>query len=69
MLDEQFIDHEVRLRVNEECIKDLKQSCKDIRQDIKDVMQHVDNKLDSQFKWTIGIMITMFVGLILTKFV
>ncbi len=48
------IDYEVRLRVQEELAKD-----------IRDVMRHIDTKLDSQFKWTIGTIITLFGGIIL----
>ncbi len=50
------VDHETRLRALEEIAKVIKES-----------ISHIDIKMDSQFKWTIGIMVTTFGGLILTK--
>lgn len=59
--EENFIDHEVRVRVVELGIKSL-------RDDIK----HMDIKMDSHFKWVLGtiigqiaLTITLFGGLIL----
>jgi tetrahydromethanopterin S-methyltransferase subunit G len=50
------VDHEVRIRLLEKIAEKI-----DARFD------HLDNKMDNQFKWTIGIIITTFIGLVLTK--
>jgi chaperonin cofactor prefoldin len=52
------IDQEVRIRVLEKIAASLDRR-----------FEHLESKLDSQFKWTIGIMITMFGGLIITKLI
>ena len=59
--NENYIDHEVRIRVVELGITSL-------RDDIK----HIDNKMDSHFKWVLGTIIaqialtaTLFGGIIL----
>jgi len=56
-VDEKLIEHEVRLRVLEEVIKDIRYT-----------LLHIDTKLDSQFKWTIGTIIGLFCGTFLPLF-
>jgi hypothetical protein len=58
MIDEKLIENEVRIRLLEK-----------IAADINATFRHLDIKLDSQFKWTIGIMIAMFGGLIIAKLI
>lgn len=58
MTEEKMIDQKVRIRLLER-----------IAADINSTFRHLDTKLDSQFKWTIGIMITMFGGLIIAKLI
>lgn len=53
---EQYISHEVRIRL-------LEKLC----DRIDSRFEHLESKIDNQFKWTIGIMITMFGGLIISK--
>jgi hypothetical protein len=55
---EHYLDQEVRIRMLEK-----------IAVSIDKRFEHLDNKMDSQFKWTIGIMITMFGSLIITKLI
>lgn len=50
-------DHEIRVRVMEEVSKD-----------IRDVLRHIDTKMDSQFKWTIGTIIALFCGTFMPLF-
>jgi hypothetical protein len=59
----EYVDHEVRIQLVESYIKDMKDSFK-----------HLENKMDSQFKWVIGTffgtivtIIAMFGGVIITK--
>jgi chaperonin cofactor prefoldin len=52
------IETEVRIRLLER-----------IANSIDKRFEHLESKLDSQFKWTVGIMITMFGGLIIAKLV
>lgn len=66
---EGYIDHEVRIRLQDEKHNRLKDYIKNVRDDLRESIRHIDTKLDSQFKWTIGIMITMFGGLIITKLI
>jgi chaperonin cofactor prefoldin len=56
--NENHIDHEVRIRLLEK-----------IAESIDKRFEHLENKIDSQFKWTIGVMITMFGGIIITKMI
>lgn len=56
--DKDTLDHEVRLRLLER-----------IATSIDTRFEHLESKMDNQFKWTIGIMITMFGGLIITKLI
>ena len=57
-MNETHIDHEVRIRLMEELYKKLETK-----------FDRLDDKMDNQFKWIIGTIITMFVGLVLTKFI
>ena len=56
--DINLVEHELRIRALERTAKD-----------INETMRHIDIKLDSQFKWTIGILITLFCGSIITKLI
>lgn len=57
-MNDKQIDTEVRIRILER-----------IAESIDKRFVHLESKLDSQFKWTLGIMITMFGGLIITKLI
>jgi hypothetical protein len=54
MYDEKLFNHEVRITVIEELAKDT-----------REILRHMDSKMDTQFKWTIGLLITFFGGVIL----
>lgn len=69
MLDEKMIDHEVRIRMQEQNSIDIKQEMKELKTEVGNSFRHLDAKLDSQFKWTIGIMIAMFGGTIIAKLI
>lgn len=58
MNEQDFISHEVRIRLLEK-----------ISETNERRFDRLETKIDSHFKWTLGIMITMFGGLILTKFI
>jgi hypothetical protein len=53
---ENLVDHEVRIRLLER-----------IADSIDKRFDRLDEKMDNQFKWIIGTMVTMIGGLILTK--
>lgn len=55
-MNEHNIDHEVRLRVLE-----------NLSEKTFHMLEKLDNKMDNQFKWIIGTIITMIGGLILAK--
>jgi hypothetical protein len=67
--NEQYIDHGVRIRIQEQNSIDLRNDMKQLKDDVMNNIRHMDLKLDSQFKWTLGIMVTLFGGLIITKFI
>ena len=54
MSDEKFLDQEVRLRVLEK-----------IAEKIDKRLDHLEDKMTNQALWTLGIMITLFGGVIL----
>ena len=51
--NENYIDHEVRLRVQES-----------VHKEIRDSLKHLEGKVDSHFKWMLGTMLGLFVGII-----
>ena len=57
-MNDMRIETEVRIRLLER-----------IAESIEKRFEHLESKLDSQFKWTVGIMITMFGGLIIAKLI
>lgn len=67
MNQEQYIEHEVKLRVMKEKNSEQYVAFKEAVKDLRDDMRHIDTKMDSQFKWTLGIMLSIFGALILTK--
>lgn len=52
-----LVDHEVRIRLLEK-----------IANGIDRRFEHLENKLDSQFKWTIGTIVALFCGTFLPLF-
>lgn len=54
---EYYIDHETRIRVQEEITKD-----------IREILRNMDNKIDSQFKWIIGSIVGLFCGTLMPLF-
>ncbi|MGC2661776.1 MAG: hypothetical protein WA324_27780 [Bryobacteraceae bacterium] len=66
---EQYVEHEVRIRLQEQNSIDLKTSIKDNATELKNSMNELRKEVQDQFKWTLGIMITLFGGLIVTKFI
>jgi|GEM_PF-3480728 hypothetical protein len=57
MTNEEYVDHEVRIRLLEK-----------IAASIDKRFEHLENKIDSHFKWNVGIMLTLFGSLLVTKF-
>jgi hypothetical protein len=53
-----YINHEVRIQLLE-----------DLNAQFKNRFDKIDEKMDNQFKWIIGTIITMIGGLILTKII
>jgi tetrahydromethanopterin S-methyltransferase subunit G len=80
--DEDYIEHEVQIRMHsaqfekiDKRFEKIDSRFEKIDKRFESMQNHMnmnfhrlDSKIDSHFKWTIGIMITMFGGLILTKF-
>jgi hypothetical protein len=56
--DERYIDHESRIRLLEELNKRVEAK-----------FDKIDEKMDNQFKWIIGTIVTMIGGLIITKLI
>ena len=51
--NENYIDHEVRIRIQEGVYKEVRDSIKELQQ-----------KVDSHFKWLLGTMLGLFVGIV-----
>ena len=73
---EKYIEHEVKLRVHDERFKSQEKNMIDIRDSIIDLNSKLasqfhllNSKIDTNFKWTIGIMIAMFGGSIIAKLI
>ena len=69
MITEQYIEHEVQLRIMDERHKlhelefaDLRNDIGDVRKELKESFTHLDNKMDSHFKWILATIIGLFVG-------
>jgi hypothetical protein len=52
--EENYIEHEVKIRLQDEKYQIMQRT-----------LDKIDSKMDSQFKWIIGTIITMFGGIIL----
>ena len=44
---------------------ELKSEVRQVREDMKQAESRISAKLDANFKWTLGIMITLFSGILL----
>ena len=66
------VDHEVRISLLEEIFKDIKETLKDVRSEIRETRNHLDEKIDSHFKWMLATMflliITVLTFIAMTKF-
>lgn len=65
MNQEQYIDHEVRIRVLQEIASDTKSVLKSLEDKLDSYQLHVETKMDNQFKWIIATILTLFGGIIL----
>ena len=62
---EQYIEHEVKLRLHDERFTIQDKNIAELKTDMRELRTMVH----SQFQWTLGIMVTLFGGFILTKFI
>lgn len=62
---EHQIEQEVRIRLLEKLVTAIERRFEQVDRRF----EHLESKMDNQFKWTIGIMITMFGGLIIAKLI
>lgn len=69
MTNEQYIEHEVKLRLNDERFKFLERDMSELKQSMSESFHHLDNKIDSQFKWVIGMFISSMVLPVILHFV
>lgn len=63
--NEQYTEHEVRIRMLERIAGSIESRFQQI--DAK--FMHLENKIDNQFKWIIGTIVTLFGTMILTKLI
>jgi CRISPR/Cas system CSM-associated protein Csm5 (group 7 of RAMP superfamily) len=56
--DQLYIDHEVRIRVNEEIYKDLR----DLRVESKESWKELKQEMNSQFRWTVTMFFTILLA-------
>ena len=73
---EQYIEHEVQLRLHAEQFKFLDKKNDDKFQiierdfdDMKTTMRHLDSKFDTQFKWIIGMFVSSIIIPVVLHFV
>lgn len=57
MQNETHIDHEVRIRILENIASETKETLKEMR-------KHLEDKIDSHFKWTLGTMLLLIITVI-----
>lgn len=73
---EQYIEHEVQLRLHDEKFKFIDKKHEDNFQnivrdfdDMKSTMRHLDSKFDSQFKWIIGMFVSSIILPVVLHFI
>jgi len=59
------IDHEVRIRILENIASKIDHRLEKMAQNIDAKFMRLDRKMNNQFLWILGIMITLFGGIIL----
>lgn len=64
MTKDEYIEHEVKLRLHSEQFKIQERNFNELKHSFK----ALSKELHDQFKWTVGTMIALFGGLIITKF-
>lgn len=62
---EQYIEHEVQLRVHNEKFKIIEKSLDDVKTSVR----HLDVKFDAQFKWIIGMFVSSIVIPVIFHFI
>lgn len=65
MTNEKEIDNEVRIRLLERIAENIDKRLDHMDQRMEQRFTHLDTKMNNQFLWTLGIMITLFGGIIL----
>ncbi|MGZ3787597.1 MAG: hypothetical protein ACXVLQ_03700 [Bacteriovorax sp.] len=58
---------EFKAEVQEE-FQEIRSEMKEFKAEVKDEFKRIDSKLDSRFMWSMGITVTMFLGLYLKLF-
>ncbi len=73
---EQYIEHEVQIRLHDEKFKLADKKHEDKFQiierdldDMKSTIRHLDGKFDSQFKWIIGMFVSSIIIPVILHFV
>lgn len=62
---EQFIEHEVKIRVHDEKFQIIERDL----EEMKSTIRHLDGKFDSQFKWIIGMFVSSIIIPVILHFV
>lgn len=63
--EENYIDHEVRVRVLEGTTKEIKDTLIRLEDKMDNTFKYLSGKMDSHFKWILATILTLFGGIIL----
>jgi hypothetical protein len=63
-VNENYIENEVRVRLLQEIAKDTKDTLKEMRIEIRETKKHLEDKIDSHFKWTLGTILLLIITVI-----
>jgi len=62
---EQYIEHEVQIRLHDEKFQIIERDFDDMKSSIR----HLDSKFDSQFKWIIGMFVSSIILPVVLHFI
>lgn len=65
MNNEQYIDHEVRLRTIEQAMNRIEERFDQVNENFK----HLENKINTHVTWILGSFLAMMITIIATKFI
>jgi hypothetical protein len=65
---EKYIEHEVRMRLHDERFKIQEQNFIELKSELKDSINSLRKDMETNFRWTLSIIIGVFLGSVVAKF-